>query len=117
MAEFTDASLTPRARLMALWLCDLTNPALSRADREASADMLLRQLPDTWTVAMAEESSREVRAQVGPRASHRAWLSAMGWLVGEEERVPIPAPRSIVPRARIAQTLATALREMGVAGV
>ena len=113
MPDFTDASLTPRARYLALWLCDLANPALSRRDKDASASLLLRELPDHWTAEEIERAAHEIRGHVGPRASHREWLTASGWLVGEEERLPLPAPRSIVPRARIAQTLAAVLREMG----
>lgn len=112
-AAFTDGSLSPRARDLALWLCDLANPVLSSADKAASADVLLRELPDHWTGEDLTREARRIRAEIGPKASRRAWLNAMGWLVGEEERLPLPAPRSIVPRARIAQTLAAVLREMG----
>lgn len=107
------ASLSPRARNLALWLCDLANPALGPEDRDASADVLLREVPDHWTGVDLVREARRIRAELGPRATHRQWLSAMGWLVGEGERLPLPAPRSIVPRARIAQTLAAVLREMG----
>ena len=93
MAEFTDASLSPRARHMALWLCDLTNLRLSGASRAASGDMLLRELPTHWTLTLLVEASEDCRRQFGPKASHRAWLSAIGWLVGEEERLP-PRPSS-----------------------
>ncbi len=113
MPEFTDASLSPRARNLALWLCDLSHPHLSREDKDASADLLLRQLPDHWTAEEITMTSHEVRTSVGPKASHRAWLTAIGWLVGEEERLPIPAARSVVPRARIQATLAETLRKMG----
>lgn len=115
MPEFTDASLSPRARNLALWLCDLSHPHLSRRDRDASADLLLRQLPDHWTQESAEESSREIRMDLGPKASHRAWLTAIGWLVGQEENLPEPAARSFVPRARVQATMVSALRGMGCA--
>lgn len=88
MADFTDSKLSPRARHLALWLCDLTNTALDRASRDASADLLLRELPDFWTADECRSFARDIRAQVGPKASHIAWLHAAGWLVGEEERLP-----------------------------
>jgi hypothetical protein len=114
MAEFTDASLSPRARTMALWLCDLANPAVTARGRDASSAMLLREVPDFWTAAELEKSAREVRQQVGPKASHRAWLNAMGWLVGEEERLPVavegPSRRSM--HFRVQNVLADVLRRL-----
>jgi hypothetical protein len=86
-----DQQLTPRARNLALWLCDLANPALDRANREASADLLLRELPDHWTAGELETIACEHRDRLGSRASHRAWLAAMGWLVRDQERLP-PRP-------------------------
>jgi hypothetical protein len=88
---FTDQHLTPRARWLALWLCDLVNPALSRASRDASADLLLRELPDHWTADECLHEAVRVRQELGAKASHGAWLRAMGWLVGTQERLP-PRP-------------------------
>lgn len=100
MAEFTDASLSHRARNLSLWLCDLANPALDRRNHDASADMLLRELPDHWTAEEAARLAQECRMHVGPKASHRAWLSAAGLLVGEQERLPVRPPQGMSLAAR-----------------
>lgn len=100
MAEFTDASLSVRGRLMALWLCDISNRALSPRDRAASCDLLLEELPDTWTAEDCCAESDRVRMEVGGRASHRAWLAAMGWLVNQEECLPARPPQGLSIAAR-----------------
>jgi hypothetical protein len=99
---FTDLSLSPRARDMALWLCDLANDALNRRSRAASAEMLLRELPDHWTAEDVEREAREVRMKLGPKASRRAWLDAMGWLVGEREQLPEKPHHVVTEYTRLA---------------
>lgn len=119
MADFCDASLTPRARRMAEWLCDVSDRTQWVKFREASSDMLLRELPDHWTADDLAEASRDLRMQVGPRASRCAWLTAAGWLVGEEERLPPRPSQQMSSAARetaqrqlrtILATLATQVR-------
>jgi hypothetical protein len=107
--------LSHRARHMVLWLRDLTNPALSAQDQEASADMLLREMPDTWTAEELVRLSRDTRLRVGPKASYHAWLSDAGWLVGEEERLPERAhqPSAHVTRTRVMPMLAKLLGQLG----
>jgi hypothetical protein len=114
VGDFLDTNLTPRARHMALWLCDLTNRHLDERNREASCDLLLRELPDFWTADEITRTAHEIRATVGPRASHRAWLTAMGWLVGEEERLPerAPQPSAHVTRNRVLPLLAKLARQL-----
>jgi hypothetical protein len=115
VADFTDSKLTPRAKRMALWLCDLANPALTARDKDASCDMLLRELPDFWTAEDATRMAQEFRQQLGPRASHCAWLTAAGWLVGEEERLPERShqPSSHVTRTRVMPLLESLLQKLG----
>lgn len=107
--------LTPRARHMALWLCDLSHPGLDRRSRDASCELLLRELPDFWTAEEAVATSAEVRMKLGPKAALRSWLTAMHWLVGEEERLPerpeLPSRHAMQHRVRdMAERL---LRELG----
>jgi hypothetical protein len=94
--------LSPRARQLALWLADCGNPALSRADRDASADLLLRELPDHWTAGELETLACEHRERLGPKASPRAWLVAQGWLVGDQERLPPRPPQRLTHATRYA---------------
>lgn len=88
MADFSDVDLTPRARRMAEWLCDLTDTGQAQVFRDASCEMLLRELPDHWTADDVRAMSAEIRASVGRGGSRRAWLTGANWLVGEEERLP-----------------------------
>jgi hypothetical protein len=111
VADVTDASLTPRARDLALWLCDLANADLEAKSREASAALLLREVPDFWTAEELVATARDVRGRLGPRASRGAWLTAMGWLVGEREQLP-PRPPRLAPdvvHRRVAPLLARTL--------
>lgn len=108
MPDFTDQSLTPRARDLALWLCDLTHASLDPRSVGASIDMLLRELPDFWTAEEVVRFSAEVRQQVGAKASRMAWLSAAGWLVGEREQLPDKAPR--VPRQELQRRIGDGVR-------
>ena len=115
MAEFGDLSLSPRARDMALWLCDLANPALDARSQAASAEYLLRELPDHWTEEDAVRMAREIRRELGPRASRRAWLDRAGWLVGEREQLPEKPPNMTTEavRMRVRDICAKALAAMG----
>lgn len=115
MPEFNDQGLSPRARDMALWLCDLTHPHLDRNSRATSGDFLLRELPDFWTTEELSRFSAEVRQQVGPKASRMAWLTAAGWLVGTREQLPdrMPRPSARVLQARVQPLLQRLLRDLG----
>lgn len=110
MAEFSDASLTPRARRMAEWLCDITDPAQQRMFQDASVDLLLYELPDHWTEDDVRRASRDVRQVVGRKASRVAWLTEIGWLVGEREQLPQRPPQGMSYAAReAAQSHLTAI--------
>lgn len=109
--EERDARLTGRARRMAEWLCDASDTAQQSMFREASVELLLRELPEHWTAEEIRATSAELRMMVGPRASRCAWLAAINWLVGEEERLPPRPPHamSVYARDRAQQHLKTLL--------
>ncbi len=100
MGEFLDSSLTPRARRMAEWLCCLSVRVLDRRTKAALVDMLLRELPDHFTAEELTRWSHEILAQLGERQSRRAWITAAGWLVGEQERLPERPPQRMTDHAR-----------------
>lgn len=115
MAEgWGDLSLSPRARDMALWLCDAANLALREDSRAASVDLLLRELPDHWTAEEVVRLADEIRRDLGPKAPRTAWLDRAGWLVGEREQLPPkpPLPNSELARERVRRMLAEALGKM-----
>jgi hypothetical protein len=111
---FSDQSLTPRARDMACWLCDISNRAIQVPIRRALGEALLRELPDHWTLDELWAESAKILRDIGPKQSRCSWLSAMGWLVGEEERLPIKAerPSMHVVRARVMPLMQKLLREL-----
>lgn len=88
-AAFSDKDLSPRARRMAEWLCCLTLTALDAQTRRALGELLLRELPEHWTLAELDAESTRIACAIGPKRPRTAWLSQAGWLVGEQERLPM----------------------------
>lgn len=115
--SFTDAKLTPRARRMAEWLCDLTNLTLDVRSRRASGELLLRELPDHWVGDELYAESVRIRRTIGPKRPRTEWLSQMGWLVGEREQLPERPEQTMseAARFRAQQTLRAMLTRLAAA--
>ena len=115
MSDFSDASLTPRARRMAEWLACLVDRKLDLRTRGALGELLLREMPDHWTGDELWLEAKLVLQRIGDRQSRCAWLSEMGWLIGEEERLPVRPSQEMseLARHRAQQHLRGMLTKLG----